>query len=107
MAVRDIAALALLFVAATGLAACDKPSHDECKNACSRIVQIAKEQFDIKVKDLPDEWKQRGWLDSKVAVEPLVDSCAAACVDVGKRSLVDCLTAAKTADAFTRCTQPE
>jgi len=87
------------------LGACDRPSREECDEACARVKDLAKTDFDQRTAELPDELRREGWLSSLPVIDELVKSCSAACMDVGDRELTTCLAGASSADAWKSCLQ--
>lgn len=87
------------------LGACDRPTGDECDEACGRVKDLAKADFDQRTAALPEDLRREGWITSLPVIDELVKSCSAACMDVGDRALTTCLAAAADANAWKACLQ--
>lgn len=99
---RALTLLGVTLLLCTGIA-CDRPTQDDCDEACTRMKELAKADFDQRTAALPEELRREGWISSLPVIDELVKSCSAACMDVGDRALTTCLGAATTPEAWKAC----
>ena len=92
---------ALLIVC--GVSACERPTVDECQEACKRVKMLAKADFDQQTDGIPEDVVRQGWIAASAVIEELTRACTTACLDVGDRKLAACLIAAENHDSWKAC----
>ena len=91
--------LSLLFT----VGACERPTQDDCDEACKRVKDLAKADFDKRTAGLPEALVREGWVATAEVMDEIVTACSAACMDVGDKQLTTCLSGAADQDTWKAC----
>jgi hypothetical protein len=98
-----IIALLLLTISLVGLGGCNRASAEGCEDACNRLRGLARAEFDKISEALPEDKRREGWNQAAPVFEDMRKGCVSACMEGGTKELVDCLTAAQSANAWRDC----
>ena len=99
------------FVVAIGaLSGCNRPTGDECEEACAKLRTLAKAHYDRTLageNGLPEDMARRGWAKASGVVDQLVEGCTTSCMELGDRDVALCLGKAEDVPTWKSCLEPK